>query len=213
MNGETRDFDKVAASWDQEPRRVNLARDVATAIMAAIPLAPDMAVMDFGCGTGLLSLFLLPQVARVTGVDTSRGMLEALEAKIAAQKLANLSTYLDPQEGQALPGGYDLIVSSMTLHHVPEVPALLARLVAALKPGGRLALADLDPEEGQFHPDATGVFHNGLERAWLADQMRQAGLTQVQERTAATMNKPARDGNLRDFSIFLITGGVPPTGR
>jgi cyclopropane fatty-acyl-phospholipid synthase-like methyltransferase len=206
MTGQTQYFDQAAASWDQEPRRLQLAQDVARAIMAATPLSPGMEVMDFGCGTGLLSLILRPHVARLTGVDSSRGMLEALEAKIAAQGLSNMATWrLDPDSQDPLPGPMDLIVSNMTLHHVEDVPGLLARLAAALKPGGQLALADLDPEEGQFHPEDVGVFHNGFERAWLREQLRQAGMEQVRERTAAIMNKPARDGGLRDFSIFLLT--------
>jgi 2-polyprenyl-3-methyl-5-hydroxy-6-metoxy-1,4-benzoquinol methylase len=206
MTDQTQYFDQAAASWDQEPRRVKLAQDVARAIMAATPPGPGMEVMDFGCGTGLLSLILQPHVARITGVDTSQGMLEALEAKIAAQGLTNMGTWhLDPHSQEPLPGPMDLIVSNMTLHHVKDVPGLLARLAAALKPGGQLALADMDPEEGQFHPEDVGVFHNGFERAWLREQLQKAGLTQVQESTAAIMNKPARDGGLRDFSIFLMT--------
>ncbi len=207
MSPDGMNFDQAAASWDQEPRRVRLAQEVDQAIAQAVPLSPAMDVLDFGCGTGLLSLNLQPQVGRVTGADTSSGMLQALEAKVAAQGLGNVATLLLDGQGQAaLPGPYDLIVSNMTLHHVEDVPGLLTRLAAALKPGGWLALADLDPDEGQFHPDPTGVFHNGFERAWLGRQMRAVGLEGIQERTAASMRKPARDGAPRDFSIFLLTG-------
>jgi tRNA (cmo5U34)-methyltransferase len=213
MTNQGMDFDQAAASWDQEPRRVRLAQEVARAIAQAVPLGPAMEVLDFGCGTGLLSLNLRHLVGRITGADTSRGMLRALEAKVAALGSSNVTTWhLDPQDNQTLPGSYDLIVSNMTLHHVEDVPGLLARLAAALKPGGHLALADLDPEQGQFHPDEAGVFHHGFERAWLRQQMRAVGLTQVQERTAAVMNKPARDGVPRDFSIFLLTGGAASRG-
>jgi hypothetical protein len=53
------------------------------------------------------------------------------------------------------------------------------------------------------------VFHQGFDRAWLRNEFARAGLVEVRERTAATMTKPARDGGLRDFSIFLITGRQP----
>ena len=219
MSEPTRYFDQEAATWDQEPRRRQLVQDVAKAIAQAVPLAPDLAVMDFGCGTGLLGLWLLPRVARVVGVDSSMCMLKALQAKIDAQGLGNFSTYLlepdliEPESARPLPGPFDLIVSNMTLHHVPDVPALLRRLVGALRPGGHMALADLDPEQGQFHPrDDQGVFHNGFERPWLRREMELAGLGQVQERTAAIMNKPARDGGLRDFGIFLLSGRKPAPG-
>ena len=71
INGEKRNFDSVAASWDANPVRVKLAHDVVRAIRETIPLRPDMDVLDFGCGTGLLSLGLLPMVHTITGVDSS----------------------------------------------------------------------------------------------------------------------------------------------
>jgi cyclopropane fatty-acyl-phospholipid synthase-like methyltransferase len=57
-----RDFDAVAASWDQEPRRVKLARDVVEAIRRELPLTPEMEVLDYGCGSGLVTLGLQPFV-------------------------------------------------------------------------------------------------------------------------------------------------------
>lgn len=210
MGEQTRDFDKEAASWDQEPRRLRLVEDVARAIAAEAPLGPDLKALDFGCGTGLLTLRLQPRVGVITGADTSPGMLAALEAKIAAQGLANVRTLLlDPAAPLALPERYDLIVSNMTLHHVPEIEPLLAGLAAALQPGGLLCLADLDLEQGQFHEDDQGVFHNGFDRAWLRGQLDRAGLLQVRERDAAVVNKPARAGGPRDFSVFLISGRKP----
>lgn len=53
------------------------------------------------------------------------------------------------------------------------------------------------------------MYHNGFARSWLAQQMAAVGLQDIEERTAAVMTKPARDGQLRDFSIFLLTGREP----
>ncbi len=56
MNAEKRDFDKEAASWDEHPARIKLANDITHAISEQIVLMPEMDIMDFGCGTGLLAL-------------------------------------------------------------------------------------------------------------------------------------------------------------
>lgn len=69
---EKRDFDKAAATWDEDPRRVKLAEDVAAAILREAVLSKDMDALDFGCGIGLVTLKLQPYVRSITGAD-SRG--------------------------------------------------------------------------------------------------------------------------------------------
>jgi 2-polyprenyl-3-methyl-5-hydroxy-6-metoxy-1,4-benzoquinol methylase len=207
MSTEKRDFDAAAASWDEQPARVRLANDVAAAIARQVVLRPDMEVLDFGCGTGLLTLRLALLVRSVTGVDSSRGMLNVLAAKIAKQNLTNVRTLrLDLDAGDDLTDEYHLIVSSMTLHHIREVGPLLERFYKALAPGGHLCLADLDPDDGLFHDDNQGVFHCGFARAALRQAFVAAGFDEVQGITAAEVTKPTRLGELRRFTVFLMTG-------
>jgi len=68
--------DQSAATWDNEPRRIALMKDVGEAILQQAKLTKHMDVLDYGCGTGLVSLFLLPHVHSVTGADNSPGMLD-----------------------------------------------------------------------------------------------------------------------------------------
>ena len=121
MGNERWDFDKEASSWDKNPGRVRVANDIARAISDQKILNPNMDVLEFGCGTGLLTLRLRPLVRSITGVDSSRGMLGVLKAKIENQNLTSIRTqHLDPTKGDVLKGSYHLIVCSMTLHHVRE---------------------------------------------------------------------------------------------
>ena len=164
MSTEKRGFDKEAAAWDEHPARAQLASDVAAAISRQVTLSTDMDVLDFGCGTGLLTLQLTPLVKSITGVDTSRGMLNVLVAKIARQNLTNVRTLLlDLEAGDTLGDEYDLIVSNMTLHHIREVGPLLDRFYKAIAPGGYLCLCDLDLDDGLFHDDNQGIFHQGFD--------------------------------------------------
>lgn len=207
MTLEKRDFDKVAATWDEEPARIRMAVNVAGAIADAVGMTPDLNVLDFGCGTGLLTLLLQPHIKSITGVDSSRGMLDRLNAKIAAAKLENVKvSFVDLDNGDTLQGSYDLVVSSMTFHHVREIQPLLAQLYAITAPGGRVAIADLDLDNGQFHHDNTGVFHFGFDRTELKKAFGKAGFVDVRDRTATSMTRPVADGGKRDFSVFLITG-------
>lgn len=207
MNAKKRDFDEDSATWDQEPRRAKLAKAVAQAIIETVRPNEGMDVLDFGCGTGLLTLELQPLVRSITGVDSSAGMLDGLKGKVASRNLANVKTqFLDLEQGAALAGSYDLIVSSMTLHHIREVGPLLVRLAGALRPGGRLCIADLAPDGGQFHTNNEGVFHFGFSESELWQGFAGAGLTGLTYRTAASVTKPAADGTDREFEIFLMAG-------
>ena len=198
-------FDQAAATWDEEPRRLKLARDVAAAIARRVRLSRDLDVLDFGCGTGLLTLALQPLVRSVTGADTSSGMLEVLGGKLRERELTNVTTALmDPLAPLASGARFHLIVSSMTLHHVADLAPLFRRFHDVLHPGGRVALADLDREDGSFHEDPAEVYHLGFERSAVEALLTEAGLVDLAATTAAITRKGDRD-----YPVFLITGQRP----
>ncbi|MGA2121462.1 MAG: class I SAM-dependent methyltransferase [Methanoregula sp.] len=213
VNGEKRNFDTAAKTWDENPGRVKMAHDVARAIRATVPLRPDMDVLDFGCGTGLLTLQLQPSVRSITGVDSSQGMIDILLAKVREQGLKNVTArHVDLDKGGVLKGQYDLVVSSMTLHHVPEIQPLIDRFAAILKPSGMLAIADLDCDEGKFHDSPEGVFHHGFDRCIMQKHFERAGFEEVRNRTAVIVAKPAPEGGSRTFTVFLMTGRTRAEG-
>jgi ubiquinone/menaquinone biosynthesis C-methylase UbiE len=207
MNIEKRDFDKEATTWDEVPARVKLANDIAAAISEEILLTAAMDVLDFGCGTGLLTLHLQPVVHSITGVDSSRGMIDVLKAKIGRENLPNIKTqYLDTEKGDILKGSYHLIVSGMTIHHIKEIRPLLDQFYRILMPSGYLCIADLDLDDGRFHDNNNGVFHFGFDRILLRKDFMEAGFDDIRDRTAAKVMKPGSDGGMRSFTIFLMTG-------
>jgi ubiquinone/menaquinone biosynthesis C-methylase UbiE len=211
MNIERRDFDKEAATWDEVPARVKLANDITAAISDEIVLTSNMDVLDFGCGTGLLTLKLQPAVHSITGVDSSQGMIDVLKAKIDKQNLSNVRTqYLDTDTGNMLEGSYHLIVTSMTLHHVKEIRPLLDQFYRIVAPSGYLCIADLDLDDGKFHSNNDGVFHFGFDRAVLHQYFMEAGFDDIRDRTAAEVMKPVSNGGIQPFSVFLMTGRKKP---
>jgi ubiquinone/menaquinone biosynthesis C-methylase UbiE len=211
MSNGKRDFDKEAATWDEEPRRVRLANDIADAIAEEIELQPDMDVLDFGCGTGLITVRLSPRVHSVTAVDGSQGMLDVLQAKIRHGNLTNVQTRrVDFEKKEVLQGNYHLIVCSMMLHHVKEIDLLLDQFFKVLNTGGYLGIADLDPDGGQFHGNNDGVLHFGFDRTKLRDALTMVGFMDIRDRTAAEVLKPVSSGGKRSFSVFLITGRRKP---
>jgi tRNA (cmo5U34)-methyltransferase len=85
-------FDEAAGQWDNNPTRVELARAVAITIRRAIPVQAHWRALDYGAGTGLLTLNLQPSVASLVALDSSTGMLEKLTEKLAAAGIVNVQT-------------------------------------------------------------------------------------------------------------------------
>jgi ubiquinone/menaquinone biosynthesis C-methylase UbiE len=201
-------FDQAAATWDDNPMRIALMRAVGEAILSEARPTNEMDVLDYGCGTGLVGLYLLPSVRSVTGADNSAGMLDVLRKKIKDGGLANMQTMRLDLEHDPLPTGrYHLIVSSMALHHIADTAGILRAFYQLLHPQGILCLADLDTEPGVFHtPDMViSVHHHGFDRLELKARLTEIGFRDAKDVTAHTLRKPIEDGTERDFPVFLIT--------
>lgn len=192
-------FSHKAGDYDQSEQRVNNVDSIAATIQGQVRLQPGMHVLDFGSGTGLLLQRIAPLVERITAVDISPSMNEQLE-----QKRERLPCELEIREmdlvRETLDQRFDGIISSMTLHHVEDIAGLFARFHELLNPGGFIALADLDSEDGSFHEEDTGVFHFGFDRANLVNTARQAGFSNVDTVTASVIGKPSRE-----YPVFLLT--------
>jgi SAM-dependent methyltransferase len=203
-------FDARAAAWDANPMRRKLSASIVSAMDAAGVFKDVRTALDFGCGTGLLTLQLAERAEAVTGLDTSPAMLAELATKISRAELANVDTLLvDLGRGDPLPATYDLIASAMALHHVADLLPVLTRLFAAANRGGKLALADLDSEGGLFHDDNAGVHHFGFDRIDLADMLAGIGWSDIDAKTAATIDKLGKNGETHPFTVFLMTARKP----
>jgi len=194
-------FDTAARDWDQRPMSQQLAA-VPERLLAQLPLQASDHVLDFGAGTGLLSVPIAPKVAQVTALDMSAAMLQVLNEK----GLANITT-LQQDIFAGLPGRYHAVVSCMALHHVADTAALLRAFAAALHPGGRIALVDLYQEDGSFHGDneAKGVQHFGFAPEALQALAEQAGLMDIA--FSDILRLQHRNG--RAYPLFLMTGRKP----
>lgn len=196
-------FSDKAAGWDTQPVPVQISRGVSRVLSDAVPLSPDWRVLDFGAGTGLVCAQVAPRVARVVAVDVSEAMLAQLRAK--PELAGNVDVRCVDVTETPLGETFDLVVSAMAMHHVADTARLLASLYAHLRPGGRVALADLDAEDGSFHAAGTeGVFHAGFDRAALGALLGGAGFVDVRFRDACTVTKEGRD-----YPIFLVTAERP----
>ena len=172
------EWDALAASWDTDagPRAY-----AAAAFASLVELLDDAGppldgarVLDFGCGTGLMAEHLVDAGATVVAVDTSMGMLEVLDAKVARHGWRGVRTSpVLPKPSER----FDLVVCASVCSFLDDHPGTVAQLAARLAPGGRFV---------QWDWERTDDGH-GLTRVEITDALTHAGLTDVEVHRAFTI--------------------------
>jgi 2-polyprenyl-3-methyl-5-hydroxy-6-metoxy-1,4-benzoquinol methylase len=196
-------FDDEAATWDDDPGHEKRQLAVAQAIKEAVNLSPRMSAVDVGGGTGRLSILLADMVGSVVVTDPSDGMVQVARKRIEEAGLGErLRAVQADLTTDRLDGSYDVVWSSMALHHVRDLDGLLRSVAGLLVQGGRLLIADLDEDpDGAFHADKVDFDgHHGFDRRRLAQQLAGAGFGDVSFVDATTILKSDRE-----FGIFLCT--------
>jgi len=142
-------FDAIAPRYDLMNRLMTLGLDRGwrRETLAALAIVPGTIVVDLGCGTGDLSAGARRLGARPLGVDLSAGMLAAARRRGDAPSLLRADASRLPLADASCDGA----VSGFALRNFDSIPAVLDDCARILKPGGRIALLEIDrPERGAF---------------------------------------------------------------
>ena len=163
------DFNHKAETFDS-PKNIFLANLVCQAVEKQIDVLSDKEILDFGGGTGLLSLPLAEQTKSVTLVDISDKMLEQARLKAEQQDIKNIQFLEQNLLAKPLEQEFDLIVVCRVLHHMPDVDVALSLFHQYLREGGQLLLADFTKTEAD---------HHGFDLAELEKQLIEHGFSSV----------------------------------
>lgn len=203
-------FNSDAQLWDDNPYITKMSREAWKAIPKYVPhlfkkgAAEKPDVLEIGCGTGLLSMEVAPAVNRLVAVDAAEGMIQMLSSKLrkpdAPKNVVPLAILLEDPEDKRLPPAdeanpdgprlkYDLVISHLVLHHIPDLKSVLQTMIGCLKKGGMVALTDFEdfgPEARKFHPECkmAGVERHGIPQKWIADLMKEVGFEDVETAVA-----------------------------
>lgn len=135
-NPTIRFWDRTADRYARSPVRDEAAYRHKLAVTQEY-LRPDMAVLEFGCGTGSTALVHAPFVGRILATDVSGRMLEIARSKAAAAGVGNVEFRQSAfDELEAPDGGFDAVLALSILHLLADRGAAIARVHRLLKPGG-----------------------------------------------------------------------------
>jgi len=136
-------YDIWSLTYDQQPDNLMLALDdqLCTSMLEKLGVE-DRVIADIGCGTGRHWKKILDRgPAQLLGFDVSAGMLEILR-----QKYPKAKTWLIHDERLPLEkGSVDLALSTLTIAHIPNLPAALDEWSRIIRPGGDLLITDYHP--------------------------------------------------------------------
>ena len=163
------DFNHKAETFDS-PKNIFLANLVCQAVEKQIDFLSDKEILDFGGGTGLLTLPLAKQAKSVTLVDISEKMLEQARLKAEQQDIKNIQFLEQDLLEKPLEKEFDLIVVCRVLHHMPDLDAALSLFHQYLKEDGQLLIADFTKIEAN---------HHGFDLAELENKLIEHGFSSV----------------------------------
>jgi len=140
-------YDRDADGWWSDDSHLTLLAGIVPARLQHLERAwveqlgesiAGATLLDIGCGGGLFAEALAKAGYQVTGIDPSRGSIEAARAHAAAQGLA-LTYHVASGERLPLPDtSFDIACCCDVLEHVDDVDAVVAEATRVLRPGGLL---------------------------------------------------------------------------
>jgi len=168
------EWDDVAEEWDESDAVRAYAASAFESLEriagASGMLLDGARVIDFGCGTGVLTERLVAAGAEVVAIDSSPAMLSAVDRKVAEQGWTTVrtSTGLTVADER-----FDLVVCSSVCGFLDDYPAVARDLSSTLRPGGVFVQWDWERIDGDE------ILH-GLSRSEITDALRAADLERIE---------------------------------
>lgn len=160
----------VSDQWSSEDSRERAGE--AARVMDLLGVRPGMTVADIGAGAGYYTIRLSRRVGasgHVIAQDVEPRYLERLRRRVARDALGNVALVLgEPHDPRLPPRSLDLALMVHMYHEIAQPFGLLANLVPAMRPNGRVAIIDNDGP----------IRSHGTPRALLACELAAVGYRQ-----------------------------------
>ena len=188
-------FEQMAKRYDTE-ERIELAKVVVKEVRPELRNSKSKSLIDYGSGTGLVSLELSDLVDSVLLVDSSEQMLEVAKAKIAHKGITNAKVLYSDFTQETTELKADIVLMSLVLLHIPDTKKILQELFNILNDGGKLIIIDFDKNDKISHPKV----HNGFSHEELKKRLSEVGFKSIEIKTFYHGNRIFMN---QDASMFI----------
>ena len=190
-------FERLAKKYDTE-ERIELAKIIIQEVRPELQDSKTKSLIDYGSGTGLISLELSDLVDSVLLVDSSKQMLEVAEAKISQKEINNSKVFYSDFTEETPKLKADIVLMSLVLLHIPDTKKILQELYNVLNNGGKLIIIDFDKNDKISHPKV----HNGFSHEELNKRLSEVGFQSIEIETFYHGNCIFMN---QDASMFMST--------
>jgi len=188
-------FEQMAKRYDTE-ERMELAKEIVKEVRPELHNSKSKSLIDYGSGTGLISLELSDLVDSILLVDSSEQMLEVAKAKISHRGIANAKVLFSDFTRETPDLKYDIVLMSLVLLHIPDTQKILQELYSILHEGGKLIIIDFDKNDQINHPKV----HNGFSHEELKKSLSEVGFKSIEMKTFYRGNRIFMN---QDASMFI----------
>lgn len=199
-------FEGRAKDWDNDSR-IKRSKIVAEKINQIIGNEKYNSIMEYGCATGLISFNLFDKFKKVTLMDSEKEMIKIIKEKLDRCEKNNVfPIQIDLMNESYKKENFDLIYTSLTLHHIPDTEKIIKIFYNLLNENGMLCIIDLDKEDGSFHinqKDFNG--HNGFEHRYMENIFESVGFSNIKSDTFYNGEKIYKEKTI-PYSLFYTVG-------
>jgi len=168
----------MAKRYDTEDR-IQLANVITEEVKTELQDSQSKSLIDYGSGTGLVSLQLVDLVDSVLLVDSSREMLKVAEGKISNAGITNAKVLNADFTEESYELSADIIFMSLVLLHIPDTKKIVQELYSTLNDSGKLIIVDFDKNDKISHPKV----HNGFSHEELKELLSETGFKSTKIKT------------------------------
>ncbi|WP_338786329.1 class I SAM-dependent DNA methyltransferase [Metabacillus sp. FJAT-53654] len=188
-------FEQMAKRYDTE-ERIELAKVIVKEVRPELRNSKSKSLIDYGSGTGLISLELSDLVDSILLVDSSKQMLDVANAKITHKGITNSKVLYSDFTQETTELKADIVLMSLVLLHIPDTKEILQSLFNILNNGGKLIIIDFDKNDKINHPKV----HNGFSHEELKKRLSEVGFKSIEIKTFYHGNRIFMN---QDASMFI----------